>query len=159
MKKAILIAGLAILIIALGGATLAATPNTMNAGVTGPKIEGTWLGAIPLPDGGTFPSLLTYARGGALIATDSSVPPALGNVYQGTWAKTGPHEFTFTFLGFFYNETGALDGYFRVHETVYLDPGGDSYTSDSIGEILDLDMNVIETLPGSTNYATRIDAE
>ena len=101
---------------------------------------------------------MTYAGGGALIVTDSSVPPALGNVYQGAWTKTGPHEFAFTFVGFQYDETGALIGYIRAHENLQLDPGEDVYTGETAIEILDLDMNVIAT-DSSTSYATRIDAE
>ena len=124
-----------------------------------PEIEGTWLATITVPDGPPpFPSLVTYARGGALIVTDSSGPPAVGNVYQGTWTKTGPHEFTFTFVGFYYDEAGALAGYFKAHETVQLEPDGDAYTGVASLEILDLDMNVIAT-GSSTSSATRIDAK
>jgi hypothetical protein len=100
---------------------------------------------------------MTYARGGALTATDSSVPPALGNVYQGTWTKTGPHQFAFTFLGFQYDEDGVLIGYIRAHETLQLEPGGNAYNGVTSIEILDSDMNVIAT-DSSTTHATRIPA-
>jgi len=160
MKKAILIAGVTLLIIGVAGVILvnAASERTNYAAETSPEIEGTWLATITFPDGTTFPSLVTYAGGGALIVTDSSVPPALGNVYQGAWTKTGPHEFAFTFVGFQYDETGALIGYIRAHENLQLDPGEDVYTGETAIEILDLDMNVIAT-DSSTSYATRIDAE
>ena len=157
MKKAVLGIGFAILIIVLGVATLAAAPGTMNASITSPEIEGTWLATIPSPGGDEFPSLVTFARGGALIVTDGGTRPAVGNVYQGTWVMTGPHEYTFTFLGFVYEDESVLTGYFRVHEIVQVDPGGNSYISDSTGEFLDLDMNVIFSFE-STNSATRIDA-
>lgn len=158
MKKTLTIMGIALLIIAFGGVTLAAAPSTMNAAGVAPEIEGTWMAMITTPDAPPFPSLVTYARGGAVIVTDSSVPPALGNLYQGTWTRTGPHEFTFTFVGFFYNEEGVLDGYFRAHETIQLEPGGKAYNGVASLEILDLEMNVIVT-GSSISHATRIDAE
>ena len=156
-----LIAFVALLAIVLGGVSLAYASNgreNNDAGVA-PEIEGTWLAFISNPSmPEPFPSLITYARGGALIVTDSSGPPATGNVYQGTWAKTGPHEYTFTFWGFIYDETGAFAGYFTTHETVKVEPGGNAYTGVSEGEILDVDMNPIVTLSG-TSHATRIPAD
>ena len=159
MKKTLTIMGIALLIIAFGGVTLAAAPSTMNAAEVGPEIEGTWLAMITIPgEPPPFPSLVTYSRGGAVIVTDSSVPPALGNLYQGTWTRTGPHEFTFTFVGFNYDEEGVLAGYFRAHEKVQLEPDGKAYNGVASLEILDLEMNVIAT-GSSISHATRIDAE
>lgn len=157
-NKIIVVATIMTLIIAGVSMAFVSGESVNYAASVSPEIEGTWLATITIPDGPPpFPSLVTYARGGALIVTDSSAPPALGNVYQGTWTKTGPHEFTFTFVGFFYEE-GALAGYFKAHETVQLEPGGDAYTGVASLEILDLDMNVIAT-GSSTSSATRIDAK
>ncbi len=148
----------ALLTIVLGGATMAFAPGENINYAASPEIEGTWLAIITGDETPPFPTLLTYAGGGALTVTDSSVSPALGNIYQGTWAKTGPHEYAFTFLGFLYDETGVLTGYFRSHETVQVEPGGNAYNGVSTGEILDLDQNVIMTITG-TSHATRINAE
>jgi hypothetical protein len=123
-----------------------------------PQIEGTWLATITTPDGMQFPSLVTYAGGGALTVTDGGGPPPLGNVYQGAWAKTGPHAYVFTFLGFQYDDTGALAGYIRGHETLQIEPGGDVYNGETTIEILDTDQNVIVTLT-TTSHATRITAQ
>ena len=124
-----------------------------------PEIEGTWLAMVTVPDGPPpFPSLVTYASGGALTVTDSGVAPALGNVYQGSWVKTGPHQFTFTFLGFQYDESGVFSGYFRAHEIVELEPGGDVYDGVASLAILDTEMNVIMEMT-STSHATRINAK
>jgi len=156
-----IIAGVALLIIVFGGVTLASASDqpTNNAADVSPEIEGTWLATITVSPGPPpFPSLVTYARGGALIVTDSSVPPALGNVYQGTWTKTGPHEFDFTFVGFLYDEAGVLSNYIRAHEKVQLEPGGNAYNGVTSIEILDIEMNVIAT-SSSISHATRIDAK
>jgi hypothetical protein len=124
-----------------------------------PEIEGTWLAMVTVPEGPPFPfpSLVTYASGGALTVTDSSVPPALGNVYQGSWTRTGPHEFAFTFLGFQYDEAGGFSGYITAHEILQLEPGGDVYNGVTSLAILDPDMNVIVEMT-STSHATRISA-
>jgi len=148
----------ALLTIVFGGVTSAFAPGegTIYAARVSPEIEGTWLVMVTTPDGlPPFPSLVTYASGGALTVTDSSVSPALGNVYQGTWAKIGPHKYAFTFLGFIYDEAGVFTSYFRGHETVQVEPGGNAYNGVSTGEILDVDMNVIATM-SSTTHATRI---
>lgn len=130
-----------------------------ESGVVAPEVEGTWLATVTIPGGPPpFPSLLTYASGGALIATDSSVPPANGNVYQGTWVKTGPHKFAFTFLGFQYDANGVLTNYFRAHESDQIEPGGNAYNGVTEIEILDLGMNVIAT-DSSTTHAIRIHAQ
>jgi hypothetical protein len=89
---------------ALIGAQSVAADN----GTSALELEGTWLVTVTIPDGPPpFPALVTYARGGALMVTDSSVSPALGNVYQGTWTRTGAQTFAFTFLGFQYDADGS----------------------------------------------------
>ena len=151
----------ALLTIVFGGVTtaFATGKDTIYAAEVGPEVEGTWLATVSIPDGPPpFPSLVTYARGGALTVTDSSVPPALGNLYQGTWTKTGSHKFAFTFLGFQYDGAGVLTGYIRAHEDVQLEPGGNVYNGITIIEILDTDQNVIVT-SSSTTHATRINAK
>lgn len=148
----------ALLTIVFGGVTLAfaSGKDTIFAAEVGPEIEGTWLATITIPDGPPeFPSLVTYARGGALTVTDSSVSPALGNVYQGSWTKTGPHKYTFTVMGFLYDEEGVFVGYIRLHEIVTIEPGGNVYNGEASIEILDPEQNVRET-GSSTSYAERI---
>ena len=124
------------------------------------RLEGSWLIILDGPP--PWPGMMSFSAGGALVATDSSVPPALGNVYQGTWTKTGSREFTDTFLGFQYDAAGVLEGYFRVHETIRLDPSGNAYdVVTATGEILDLNQNVVFVVfsgPGAA-HATRINAE
>jgi hypothetical protein len=151
----------ALLTIVFGGVTsaFATGKDTINGADVSPEIEGTWLATVSIPDGPPpFRSLLTYARGGALTVTDSGVPPAFGNVYQGTWTKTGSHKFAFTFLGFQYDGAGVLAGYIRAHEDVQVEPGGNVYNGVTILEFLDTDQNVIAT-SSSTTHATRIDAK
>ena len=54
---------------------------TAESGAVAPEIEGTWLITVTIEEGPPpFASLATYARGGALTVTDSSVAPALERV-------------------------------------------------------------------------------
>lgn len=132
---------------------------TAGGTASAPEIEGTWLATVTIPDGPPpFPSLLTYARGGALTVTDSSVAPALGNVYQGTWTKTGSRKFAFTFLGFQFDDAGVLTGYIRARETIQLQPGGRAYNGTTTLEFLDLNLDVVGTA-SSTSQATRVNAQ
>jgi hypothetical protein len=155
-----LIAFVALLAIVLGGVSLAYASNgreNSDAGVA-PEIEGTWLAYIDNGSIPPFPSLVTYGRGGALIVTDGGTAPAIGNVYQGTWTKTGPHAYTFTFMGFIYDETGVLAGYFKTHETVQVEQDGNVYNGVTEGQIFDVDMNLLAEF-GGTTHATRIPAD
>lgn len=148
----------ALLTIIFGGVNLASASGegAVRAIGVSPEIEGTWLVTVTIPDGPPpFPSLVTYARGGAFIVTDSGVPPIVGNVYQGAWTKIGPHRYAWTFLGFQFDEEGVLVGYVRGHETLQLEPGGIAYNGLTLIEILDIDMNVIESL-NTTSHAVRI---
>jgi hypothetical protein len=128
-----------------------------------PQIEGTWLVTVTQPQPGGpvhFPSLVTFGAGGGLVVTDSSAPPSSGNVYQGTWARTGNREVTFTFLGFQYNAAGVLSNFIRVHETVRFERSGNAYNSTlSTVEILDLNQNVVAGPFVSTTHGVRINAE
>ena len=134
-----------------------ANPNTDESAVA-PELEGTWLATVTILDGSPpFPSLVSYARGGALTVSDSSQAPAGGNVYLGTWARTGSHEFAFTFLGFQYNAQGVFTNYIRARETIRLNRSGNAYNGVTAIEVLDTAMNVIATA-SSTTHATRITA-
>jgi hypothetical protein len=128
------------------------------AGSVAPELEGTWLVTVTIPDGPPpFASLATYARGGALTISDSSLSPALGNVYQGTWVRTGAREFGFTFLGFQYDAQGTFANYIRARETIRLERGGDAYNGVTTIEVLDTTQNVIATATATT-HAVRVAA-
>ena len=162
-KHTLMKRGLLALVVTIGlAATIAligCQSVTAEGAAVASEIEGTWLATVTIPDGPPpFPSLVTYARGGALTVTDSSVAPALGNVYQGTWTKTGPREFTFTFLGFQFDDAGVLTGYIRARETIQLQPGGRAYNGTTTIEFLDLNLDVVGTA-SSTSQATRVNAQ
>jgi len=145
--------------------SLAALPGSRSAqaqgGAVAPQIEGSWHVIVSSPDIPVpFPSLMTFCAGGGVVVTDSSLPPSLGNVYHGTWARNGAHEITFKFLGFQYDAAGVLSGYIRVHETIRLERSGNTYNSISSAlEFLDVDQNVVFGPFLATTHGTRINAE
>ena len=149
-----------VLIVSLA-AFVGSQPSQAQGGAVAPQIEGSWLTTITIPENpGPFPSLLTFGAGGALVVTDGSVSGALGNVYQGTWARKGDHKIVFSFLGFQYDAAGVLAGYIRVHETIRLEPSGDAYNSiSSTIEILDVNQALLAGPFVATTHGVRINAE
>ncbi len=139
-------------------APVAGANVTTESGTVAPEIEGTWLLTVTIQGSPPFPSLVSYARGGALMVTDSGPGPAAGNVYQGTWTKTGLDAFAFTFLGFQYNANGSLTNYVRGRDTLQIETGGLAYNGVTTIEILDTAQKVIETSNGTT-HATRVNAQ
>ena len=67
-------------------------------GASAPSLEGSWDVTVG-PSGPTqFKTLITYGRGGSLVATAPVVPPPFhASTVHGTWEKTG-NKFTYTFL-------------------------------------------------------------
>jgi hypothetical protein len=150
------------LIITVALFSLAAGAGDDNDQERGPQIEGTWLITVTQPQPGGpvhFPSLGTFSAGGGLVVTEGLTPPALGHVYQGTWARTGNREVTFTFLGFQFDAAGVLASYIRVHEILRFERSGNAYNSTlSTVEILDLNLNVVAGPFVSTTHGVRINA-
>ncbi len=153
-----LLALVIIVALALTMAVIGTQSATAESGAVAPELEGTWLVTVTIQDGPPpFPSLVSYARGGALIITDSSGVPGVGNVYQGTWTKTGPHEFAFTCLGFLYDANG-LTNYIRGHDTIRLELDGNAYYGVTNVDIFDTAWNRIAISNGTT-HATRVNAQ
>jgi len=142
-------------------ALIGSQSSQAEGGAVAHQIEGSWLSTVSSPDIPVpFPALGTFGAGGALVVTDTSVSPSLGNVYHGTWVRKGHREFAFSFLGFQFDAAGVFSGYVRVHETIRLEPSGNAYNSiSSTVEFLDVNLNVVAgPFPGTT-HGTRINAE
>jgi hypothetical protein len=127
------------------------------------QIEGSWLVTITIPDGPPpFKSLMSYAAGGVVIASDSSVFPVypMTTLFHGTWTKTGRREFVFTMITFQYDETITPPGLCKIiaKETVTIEPGDDAYNGKGTVEWYDPAGNMYFT-GSATSHATRINAE
>ena len=130
-----------------------------QGGAVAPRIEGSWLVTVTIPGGPPpFRAIETYSAGGALVVTDGATPPAVGHVYQGTWARTGGNQFAFTFLGLQYDAAGVFSNFIRVRITLTFEPGGNAYNGVGTVEGLDPDQNVIFSAD-LTTHGTRINAQ
>ena len=128
-------------------------------GTVAPEFEGAWLATVTVTDGPPpRPAILTFARGGVVTVSDGNIAPATGNVYYGTWIRTGHHVYSYTFLGFKFDAQGTPVGYLRVHETAKLERDGQAYNAVASIEVLDTAWNVIATA-SATSHATRISAQ
>lgn len=138
------------------------------ASAQGPErtIQGVWRTMVtPIncqtgdPVAPPFPGLFTFNKGGTMseygIGPGSS--PALRSPGHGVWEHVrGWQNYSFTFMFDRYNATGVFIGSQKVTATVELGASGDVLTTNSLGEILDANGNVIATFCAST-AATRFE--
>jgi len=130
--------------------------NSSNA-----AILGTWRVNVTPTGLPPFQALITYARGGGLLESNTFLPPAAATTGHGTWVKTGGHEYVATFEKFLADNpvTPALGdpGIFRVKETILVN--GDTYTGAASAEFCDL--SGIQCVPAGcgTSIGTRLAAE
>lgn len=152
---------LALLLMALlaVAALIGSQSSQARGGAVAPQIEGSWLVTVTVPGGPPpFRAIETYCAGGGLVSTDGGTPPSAGHVYQGTWAKTGGHEFAFTFLGLQYDAAGVHSGFIRVRETLTLEPDTNAFNATGTVQFLDLNQNVTFSAD-LTTHGTRIYAQ
>jgi hypothetical protein len=101
------------------------------------QIEGSWLVTVTLVlENGPppFESVVSYTAGGVAIASDPSVYPLYGlkvaqTAYHGAWARNRGADFTFTMIGFQWDETVSPPVLWKgiIKENMTLEPGGDAY--------------------------------
>ena len=131
-------------------------------GGSAPSLEGSWNVVVGPGSPTEFRTLVTYAAGGGLMATDPVVPPPFhASTVHGTWERTGGHQFTYTFLSLLYSPTGSFVGTLKVRETITVDKSGDQYDGTSSIEVFDPFGNVVPGFSscGGISHGTRIKVE
>jgi len=116
-------------------------------------IEGVWRTAVTLLNCQTgqpvgvppFPGLFTFHDDGTMsefgIGPGSS--PALRSPGHGVWQREhGWQEYSYTFVYYRYNSSGAFIGSQKVTSELELAASGDSFVTKSAVEIIDLSNNV-----------------
>lgn len=164
MKK--LWAGLLITtLVALQAATVTAqgNPDVSKAG----KITGSWMATVS-PEGAptTFQGLITFTDGGGVVASAQgdvllNAPPgivAVATAGHGAWAKTGPHDYSFTFRQIFYDTEGNFQGGAKIRGLARMNPNGDEWSGPLQVEWFDAFGNVVFEGQG-TQHASRIKVE
>ena len=111
------------------------------------KLEGTWRVQVTLrvcqtgAEIRTFPSLVTFARGGTLTET-TSVPRGPGH---GVWTRTGGHTYGAVFEAFTFNPAGVWTGTQRVTQTVEMGHAPDTFTAHASSELFDAGGSLVQT--------------
>lgn len=107
------------------------------------KLEGTWRVQVTIrvcqtgAEIRTFPSLVTFARGGTMTETPTAASPALRGPGHGVWEQTGAHTYNQVFEAFTFNPAGAWTGTQRVMHTVHIGRDRDELSSSGTNEIFD----------------------
>lgn len=114
-------------------------------------IEGTWqvqvtirncLSGDPIV---SFPSLVTYAGGGTVISTTSSLSPALNYPGQGVWHYVGDQRYTGGYMFFRFNTSGNFIGTQKITQEIEYDRALDQLNITATFEVLDPAGNVVGT--------------
>ena len=136
---------------ALLGLCLAPAFPATATGFSG--LVGSWeLTAVNDDTGAVSEALITYERGGTVIATGPSV--FLGTAH-GAWERTGPRSFEATFVNFVYDNSGGIVSKVHNRHSVEIGPGG-SYTAHFVAEVSLPDGTVVDVLT-STVTGQRIE--
>jgi hypothetical protein len=117
----------------------------------GNGLVGTWLVQVTVRNCATgvplasFPSLLTYAEGGTLISSTSSVRPALSYPGQGVWEYVGGQQYTGSYMFFRFNPDGTFAGTQKIVQEIDYDRHADQLSITATFEVFDVGGNVIGT--------------
>jgi len=107
------------------------------------KLEGTWRVQVTIrvcqtgAEIRSFPSLVTFARGGTMTETTTGASPALRGPGHGVWQQTGAHTYSQVFEAFTFNPAGAWTGTQRVMHTVQIGQDPNELSSSGTNEIFD----------------------
>ncbi len=104
----------------------------------------------------TFPSMLTFMRGGTMVEWGSATVPSTRGSGQGVWSNQFDLSYSSSFQFFRFNADGTLAGRQIVRQQIVLNPFDGSFTSTAIAQILDAGGNVIAT-NCSTGIGTRFE--
>ena len=114
-----------------------------NSGSQARRLEGAWRVQVTIrvcqtgAEIRTFPSLVTFARGGTMTETTTAASPALRGPGHGVWEQAGAHTYSQVFEAFTFNPAGAWTGTQRVMHTVDIGRDRDELSSSGTNEIFD----------------------
>jgi hypothetical protein len=142
-------------------AALSATPALADEHADGAELEGGWIGNTRSgPNFPPFMALYTFAHGGGMV-TSSSIdlsPRSLSTPGYGTWARTAPRAFAFTFDAFVFDAQGNPAGVVKARATAKLDEGGNAWSGGFKFDVIAPNGAIVFS-GGGTHDATRIRVE
>jgi len=123
-----------------------------------PSIVGMWH-IFMLADGQPFDEgYEQWHSDGTEIINDVAPPQAAngsGAVCLGVYEKSGPGTYKLHHIGWVFDENANLSGKIVVTETVFMDPGGDTFHGFFNFKLYDLSQNIVFETTGTVN-ATRV---
>lgn len=114
-----------------------------NSGGQARKLEGTWRVQVTIrvcatgAEIRTFPSLVTFARGGTMTETTAAATPALRGPGHGIWQHTSRHTYRSVFEAFTFNPAGAWTGRQKVTQIIVMGDDEDEFNANASNEIFD----------------------
>ena len=118
--------------------------NSESALAQDHQLVGSW--QLIDPASGAFIGLLTADGSGTTIVSSTvSAPAAFVSTAHGVWKKTGK-TYSITNRAFLYDAEGNLLFTRKVRSNVKLSRDGQSFTSDVVIDVMQLDGTVIQTL-------------
>ena len=102
----------------------------------------------------TFAAMHTFMRGGTMIDWGTGSLPSLRSPGQGIWYYESRRQYSSAFQFFRYNADGTLAGKQIGRGQIELSHDGNSYSTTGMGQVLDINGNVIAT-NCNTSTATR----
>jgi len=157
-----------LIILSIGSVLTIVSPMSFASSQAAERtIAGAWRTAVTLvncqsglPVGApTFPGLATFQDGGTMseFGVGPGSSPALRSPGHGVWQRElGWQDYSFTFIHYRYDASGAFIGSQRVTAALELAASGDAYASKAVVEILGVNNSVIATAC-ATSAATRIE--
>jgi hypothetical protein len=90
----------------------------------------------------TFPSMQTFMQGGTMVDWGSGTAPSRRGLGQGVWNHLEGRHFESAFELFRFNADGTLAGKQINHAQIELSDDGETYTTTSGAQVLDVNGNV-----------------
>jgi hypothetical protein len=153
---------LGVLLVLVVASVHAPRVQAKDGATTDSQIVGTWLFTITPPAAAgfaPFTALASFARGGVFLgSTQNDQQPPLTGAQQGTWKRTGDHEFSSTQISF---AQGAQTFTFKVNAVYHLEDGKPNQL-EGVGQlsICDASVNNCHPLPGcATIQGKRLEVE
>jgi hypothetical protein len=122
-----------------------------SPGGGGGRLEGTWDAQVAIKNCGTgavlntFASIGTFMQGGTSIGSTAGIPQSLRTPEHGVWSHLSGNTYFFKFKTFSFDAAGNSTGWSIVQHYVYLDQGGDTYTSAGTAEFYAPNGNLLFT--------------
>jgi hypothetical protein len=132
------------------------------AAAAGQQLQGTWIVTVTTTGEAPITQLVTFFADGTTLANANQRPAQQGqpggksftSAGQGDWSKSGDRQFNSQFVQLIFDDGGSYKGMIKVHDTIRLDPSGETWAGSFSADVLDPSGKVVQSGKG-TETATR----